>query len=150
MTTSAADMPMGSGMMPKALRYARILVLVEITRFAGLILFSGIQSGLLLASAALYGGGDALVGLTAIPVWYVLAKPGIRRYSLAVAWVTFGVVDLVYAVVDGVLSGQVGALNTLLGPGIALIPFNIVVQFITLGLLLSKPVSASMARTRAT
>ncbi len=66
---------------------------------------------------------------------------------MAIAWITFGVVDLVYAVVDGTLSGQVGALNTLLGPGIALIPFNIVVQFVTLGLLLSKSVSAYMAKS---
>ncbi len=131
---------------PRVLRYARILVLVELTRFAGLILFSGIQSGLLAASAALFGVGDALVALMAIPVWYALRKPGVRRYGLAIAWVTFGVVDLVYAVVDGVLSGQVGGLNVLLGPGIALIPFNIVVQFVTLGLLLSRSVSIYMTR----
>ncbi len=66
---------------------------------------------------------------------------------MAIAWVTFGVVDLVYAVIDGVLSGQAGALNTLLGPGIALIPFNVVIQFVTLGLLLSKSVSAYMAKS---
>ncbi len=136
--------------LPKALRYARILALVELTRFAGLILFVGIQSGRLLASAALFGVGDALVAVTAIPVWYLLGKPGVQRYGLAIAWVTFGIVDLVYAIVDGALSGQVGALNALLGPGIALIPFNIVVQIVTLGLLLSKSVSAYMARTPAT
>ncbi len=147
MSTSAQQSTAAMSGAPRALRYARILVLVEVTRLAGLILFSGIQSGLLLASAALFGVGDALVGLTAILVWYVLGKPGVRRYGLAIAWVTFGVVDLVYAVVDGVLSGQVGALNTLLGPGIALIPFNIVVQLVTLGLLLSRSVSAYMART---
>lgn len=146
MTTTAPQEPIRDKI-PRALRYARILVLVELTRFAGLILFSGIQSGLLAASAALFGVGDALVGLTAIPVWYVLGKPGVRRYGLAIAWVTFGVVDLIYAVVDGVLSGQAGALNTLLGPGIALIPFNIVVQFVTLGLLLSRSVSAHMAKS---
>ncbi len=147
MTASAPDKPMGIGMMPKALRYARILVLVEITRFAGLILFSGIQSGALPATAALFGVGDALVALTAIPVWYVLGKPGVRRYALAMVWVTFGVVDIVYALIDGALGGQVGALSTLFGPGIVAIPFSVVVQFVTLGLLLSKPVSAYMAKS---
>ncbi len=146
MTTTAPEEPVRDKI-PKALRYARVLVLIEVTRFAGLVLFSGIQSGLVAPSAALFGVGDALVGITAIPVWYLLGKPGVRRYGLAIAWVTFGVVDLVYAVVDGVLSGQAGALNTLLGPGIALIPFNIVVQFVTLGILLSKSVSAYLAKS---
>lgn len=149
MSTSAQKEPT-AGRIPSVLRYVKILVLIELTRFAGLILFSGVQSGKLAASAALFGAGDALVALTAIPVWYALGKPGVRRYGLAIAWVTFGLVDLLYAVVDGSLSNQVGALNTLLGPGIALIPFNIVVQFVTLGLLLSGSVSAYMASTRAT
>jgi hypothetical protein len=59
--------------MPEALRYARILVLVEIRRTG---LFSGIQSGVLPATAALFGVGDAIVALTAIPVWYVIGKAG--------------------------------------------------------------------------
>ncbi len=46
MTTSAPPEPI-KDKIPKALRYVRILVLIELTRFAGLILFSGIQSGLL-------------------------------------------------------------------------------------------------------
>ncbi len=146
MSTSAQAGPIGARI-PSALRYVKILVLIELTRFAGLILFSGIQSGRLAASAALFGVGDALVALTAIPIWYALGKPGVRRYGLAIAWVTFGVVDLVYAVVDGALSGQVGALNTLLGPGIALIPFNIVVQLVAFGLLFSKPVSVYMTKS---
>ncbi len=134
---------------PKALRYARVFALIEVTRFAGLVLFAGIRSGALAPSAALFGVGDALVALLAIPVWFLLGKPGPRRYGLAVAWVTFGLVDLIYAVLDGALTGQVGALNTLLGPGIALIPFNIVVQSLTLALLLTASASAYMSKMRA-
>ncbi len=131
---------------PKTLRYARILVAIQITRLFGLILFSGIQSGALPATAALFGVGDALVGLTAIPVWYALRRGRLRTYVLAIAWVTFGLVDLIYAVIDGALGGQLGALNTLLGVGIVAVPFNIAVQLITFGLLLNKPVMDYIAR----
>ncbi|MDV3293841.1 MAG: hypothetical protein LYZ70_06185 [Nitrososphaerales archaeon] len=136
--------------LPSALKYARILVLIELTRFAGLYLFSGIQSGLLQPTAGLFAVGDGLAGLTAIPVWYLLGKPGTRRYGLAMAWVTFGVVDLVYALIDGVLSGQLGAISTLFGAGIVLVPINVVVQLVTLGLLLSKSASAYMSTSRTT
>ncbi len=86
------------------------------------------------------------MGLTAIPVWYALGRGRLRTYVLAVAWVTFGLVDLIYAVIDGVLAGQLGALNTLLGFGILAVPFNIVVQLITFGLLLNKSALQYMAR----
>ncbi len=131
---------------PSALRYARILVAIQVTRLLGLVLFSGIQSGALPATAALFGVGDGLVGLTAIPVWYALGRGRLRTYVLAMAWVTFGLVDLVYAVVDGALGGQLGALNTLLGLGILAVPFNIVVQLVTFGLLLNKSALQYMAR----
>ena len=134
---------------PKAFRYARVLVAVEVTRLFGLILFSGIQSGVLPATAALFGAGDALVGITAIPVWYALGSGRMRTYALVVSWVTFGLVDLVYAVIDGALGGQFGALSTLLGLGILAVPFNIVVQLVTFGLLLSPSVIRYMARNSA-
>ncbi len=132
--------------MPNALRYARILVAVQVTRLFGLILFSGIQSRVLPNTAALFGVGDALVGVTALPVWYALGRGGLRTYVLAVAWVTFGLVDLIYAVIDGSLGGQLGALSNLLGVGIVAIPFNIIVQLITFGLLLNKSVLDHMTR----
>ena len=135
-----------SGWMPRALRYARILVAVQVTRLLGLVLFSGVQSGLLPATAELFGVGDALVGITAIPVWYALGRGRMRTYALAMAWVTFGLVDLIYAVIDGALSGQLSALNTLLGVGIVGVPFNIVVQLATFGLLLNKSVLDYVAR----
>ncbi len=132
--------------MPNTLRYARILVAIQVTRLLGLILFSGIRSGALPATAALFGVGDGLVGLTAIPVWYALGRGRLRTYVLAVAWVTFGLVDLIYAVIDGALGGQLGALNNLLGLGILAVPFNIVVQLITFGLLLTKSALQYLAR----
>lgn len=135
----------GATSIPKALRYARILVAIQVTRLLGLILFSGIQSGLLPATAALFGVGDGLVGITAIPVWYVLGRGRTRTYVLAIAWVTFGLVDLIYAVVDGALGGQLGALNSLLGVGIVAVPFNIVVQLATFGLLVTRSVSSYMS-----
>jgi hypothetical protein len=131
---------------PKSLRYVRILVLIQLTRFLGLILFSGIQRGLLPANAALFGVGDALVAITAIPVWYALGRGRVRAYVLAMVWVTFGLVDLIYAVVDGALSGQFGVLSTLFGLGIVSIPFNVIVQVVTFGLLLTPSVSRYMAR----
>jgi hypothetical protein len=121
-------------------------VVIQITRLFGLILFSGIQSGLLPATAALFGVGDGLVGITAIPVWYALGRGRMRTYVLAMVWVTFGLVDLIYAFVDGALGGQLPALNTLLGPGIVAVPFNVVVQLITFGLLLKQSVLDHMAR----
>jgi len=135
--------------MPTALKYARILVLIELTRFLGLYLFSGIQSGALTANAELYAVGDALVAATAIPAWYGLGKPGVRRYGLVIAWVAFGLTDLIYAIVDGALSGQLGAIGSLLGPGILAVPFNIVVQLVTLALLFSKSVSTYATKTLA-
>lgn len=80
------------------------------------------------------------MGVTAIPVWYALGRGGRTTYVLTVAWVTFGLVDLVYAVVDGALSGQIGPLSSLLGPGILAIPFNIAIQFATFVLLLTSSV----------
>jgi len=133
-------------MMPSALRYARILVAFELTRLVGLILFSGIQRGLLPSRAELYGVGDVLVALTAVPVWYALGKGRMRAYGLAMAWVSFGLVDLLYAISDSTLSGQLGAINTLFGPGIVIVPVQVVVQVVTLALLLSRSVSGYMAR----
>jgi len=132
--------------MPRALRIVRVLALIEVTRLLGLILFSGIQSGILSASAALFGVGDALVGLTAIPVWYALGRGRLRTYALAMAWVTFGLVDLVYAVVDGALSGQFSAISGLLGAGIVAIPINIIIQIVIFGLLLNRSVIDHMSR----
>lgn len=77
-------------MVPKALKYPRILVLVELTRFLGLNLFSGIQSGTLTADTALYAIGDALVAATSIPARYGLRQPGVKRYGLVIRWVAFG------------------------------------------------------------
>ena len=131
---------------PKALRYARILVAVEITRLLGLILFSGIQSGALPNTAALFGAGDALVGITALPVWYGLRRSGLRTYALTMAWVTFGLVDLIYAVIDGTLAGQTTALINLLSFGFVAVPINIVVQLATFVLLLNKSVLNYMAK----
>jgi len=136
----------GSSMMPRALRYVRILAALEVTRLVGLLLFSGIQRGLLPANAALFGVGDGLVGITAIPMWYALGRGRMRTYALGMAWVTFGLVDLFYAVIDGALSGLFGALNTVFGIGIVAIPFNIVVQLATFGLLLNKSVLNYMGR----
>ncbi len=133
-------------MVPRALRYARILVAIQITRLLGLVLFSGIQSGTLPATAALFAVGDGLVGITAIPVWYALGRGRLRTYALAMAWVIFGLVDLIYALVDGALAGQLGAIQNLLGFGILAVPFNIVVQLITFGLFLNKSVLDYMAR----
>ncbi len=79
----------------------------------------------------------------------MLGKPGVTRFGLAIAWLTFGLVDLVYAVIDAALGGQVAALNALLGPAIGAIPIGIVVQLATLVLLLSSSVSGYMARTPA-
>jgi len=131
---------------PRALHYARILVAIEITRLFGLILFSGIQNGTLPATSALFGVGDALVGITALPVWYVLGRGRLRTYALVLAWVTFGLVDLIYAVVDGALAGLLPALSNLLGVGIVAVPFNIAAQLVTFVLLLNKPVLDYMAR----
>jgi len=132
--------------MPRAFRIVRVLALIEVTRLLGLILFSGIQSGILSASAALFGVGDALVGLTAIPVWYALGRGRLRTYALVMAWVTFGLVDLVYAVVDGALSGQSSAISSLLGAGIVAIPINIIIQIVIFGLLLNRSVIDHMSR----
>lgn len=131
---------------PKALRYARVLVAIEVTRLLGLLLFSGIQSGVLPATAALFGAGDALVGITALPVWYALRRSGLRTYALTVVWVTFGLVDLVYAVIDGTLGGETTALINLLSYGFVAVPFNIAVQLATLVLLLNRSVMKYVAK----
>ena len=80
---------------PRAFRIIRILVAIELTRLLGLILISGIKSGLLPASASLFAVGDGLVGVTALPVWYALRTPQKLTYILTIAWVTFGLVDLI-------------------------------------------------------
>ena len=131
---------------PRALRYVRILIAIEVTRLLGLILFSGIQNGTLPSTAALFGAGDALVGITALPFWYALRRSGLRTYALTMAWVTFGLVDLIYAVIDATLGGQTTAIINLLGVGFVAVPFNIAVQLATFVLLLDKSVVNYLAK----
>lgn len=133
--------------LPKALRWARIVAAVAVARLIGLILISGEQSGIPAYYANTFGVGDALVGLTAIPVAYALGRGGIRTYGLAVGWAIAGILDILYAIaIAGQAPGLLTSVSNYLGVGLVVLPIALIIQFVVLALLLTPSVSRYMAR----
>ncbi len=128
---------------PRALRYVRYLMVFFVLRLLGsLLVVAGFNGQLASYFAVPFGIGDTLIGLTALPVAYSLGRGGVRTYALALVWDVAGLADLLLAAGVTTYGGIFGAVNNFFGPGIVLLPIDIVLHFVILGLLLS----SSMAR----
>ena len=134
---------------PKALRYARIVAAIAVTRLIGLVLLTAPSSTIPSYYSMTFGLGDALTGVFALPVAWALGRGGIRTYALAMTWAFAGFIDLVYAVTIATQAGLFNAVGNFLGAGIIILPIAIIVQLVVMGLLLTGPVSKYMARPMA-
>lgn len=131
---------------PKILLYARILMLVELTRLAGLQ-FIFATSGAFPAYFALpFGAGDTLIGLTAAITVWALGKPGSRRYALALAWNFLGLVDGLFGLTVSSFGGILGTISAALGPGLLILPVDLAIHSVAIAVLLTGRVSRYMTR----
>lgn len=132
--------------MPKTLRYARYLMVILVLRLLGsLLIVAGFNGQLPSYFAVPFGIGDTTVGLTALPVAYMLGRGGVRTYALALVWDVAGLVDLLLAAGVTTYGGAFGAVSAFFGPAIVLLPIDIVVHFVILGLLLTPAVARHFA-----
>jgi len=69
----------------------------------------------------------------------------LATYALALVWDVAGLVDLLLAAGVTTYGGIFGAVNNFFGPGIVLLPIDIVLHFVILALLLGSPVARHFA-----
>ncbi len=110
-----------------------------------LLIVAGFNGTLPSYFAVPFGIGDTTIGLTALPVAYMLGRGGVRTYALALVWDVTGLADLLLAAGVTTFGGIFAAVNSFFGPGIVLLPIDIVLHFVILGLLLSAPVASHFA-----
>ncbi len=128
---------------PRILFYARIIMLEELTRLAGLNFL--LSPGSLPTYFTLpFGVGDTLTGLTAIFAIWALGKPGSRRYALALVWSALGLADLVLAASISSISNLLPAISAQLGPALFLLPVSISVHVVVIVIFLTRRVSGYM------
>jgi hypothetical protein len=130
---------------PKLLMYIRILMLVEITRLAGL-LFLTIPNETVPAYFTLpFGLGDTLTGVFAVILALALGKGGVRTYGMAVAWSVFGVLDGLLGLGVAINSGLMPTISGILGPALIILPVGLVIGVVVFFLLMTKSVSQYLA-----
>jgi hypothetical protein len=130
---------------PKLLVYARVAMLFEITRLAGLQ-FLVAPGGLPAYFASPFGAGDFLTGLTAAIAAWALGRPGSRRYALVLAWNSLGLVDALFGLAVSSYGGILGQISAMLGNGLYLLPIDIVVHAFAISVLLTGRVSRYMTK----
>ncbi len=78
------------------------LIAVQLYRLLGVIFLTMLAAGLLPAVFAIPSGvGDIIVGITALPIAYLLFKKTSNSKKLAVLWNYVGILDLVIAMIMG-------------------------------------------------
>ena len=103
---NAMTQPATTGL-PSTIRYARILIAIQIYRLIGLIFIVPLQNGNLPASFVIPAAtGDALTGITAPIIAYALRKGGPKTWAAALVWNALGLADLFNAVSLGSLTGS--------------------------------------------
>ena len=76
-----------TGRLPRPVRYARILIGIQIFRLIGLAFVSGLQNGTLPATFVIPAStGDALTAVTAPIVAFALGRGGMRTWAVALVW----------------------------------------------------------------
>ncbi len=95
------------GIPSKAVRYARILIGIQIFRLVGLAFVTGLLNRTLPATFVIPAStGDTLTALTAPIVAFALGRGGMRTWGLALVWNALGLADLLNAVSLGYLTGS--------------------------------------------
>ncbi len=88
-------------------RFARILIGIQIFRFVGLAFVTGLQNGTLPATFVIPAStGDTLTAITAPIVAFAMGRGGMRTWGLALVWNALGLADLLNAVSLGSLAGS--------------------------------------------
>lgn len=134
---------MSSTLRPRLLLYARIAMLFEVTRLAGLQ-FLLAPSGLPSYFTVPFGTGDFLTGLTAAVVVWAMGRPGSRRYALALAWNSLGLVDALFGLTVSSFGGILGQISAMLGAGLYLLPIDMIVHVFAISVLLTGQASRYM------
>ncbi len=99
-------MPM-TGRLPRTVRYARILIGIQIFRLIGLAFVLGLRNGTLPATFVIPAStGDALTAVTAPIVAFAMGRGGMRTWAVALVWNALGLADLLNAVSLGSLTGS--------------------------------------------
>jgi hypothetical protein len=110
-------------------------------------LLSGLRSGILPSYYAInFAPGDALVGLTAIPLAYTLGKGSVRTYAIAVGCCFVGIIDIVYPLTVSSLANPTEAMTKLLGAGILALPVALVIDIAVFALLVTGSVTSYVTR----
>ena len=85
--------------LPRTVRYARILIGIQIFRLIGLAFVIGLRNGTLPATFVIPAStGDALTAVTAPIVAFAMGRGGMRTWALALVWNALGLADLLNAV----------------------------------------------------
>ncbi len=125
--------------LPATIKYARILIAIQIVRFIGLALIPGLQSGALPATFVIPATvGDSLTAITAPLVAFALGRGGVKTWGVAIVWNALGLADLLNAVSLGSLTGSTAYLVANDAPILFGVTFAVVLHIITTILLLRK------------
>jgi len=96
-----------TGTLPRTVRYARILIGIQIFRLIGLVFVFGLRNGTLPATFVIPAStGDALTAVTALIVAFAMGRGGMRTWALALVWNALGLADLLNAVSLASLTGS--------------------------------------------
>jgi hypothetical protein len=124
----------------KELRYAFILIVVQVYRVGGVLFLFELQRGTLPATFAVPAGvGDILIGITAPLIGLALRSGGSIAWATAITWNALGIIDLIYAITLGVLSQAQYILTSYLAVvPFFLVPLSIIIHIAAIIFLLQK------------
>ncbi len=93
----SSNPPKSSGS-PSILKYARVLIAVQVLRLIGLSLVPLLQNNTLPASFVIPTVfGDTSTAVTAPVIAYALGRGGPKTWAVSLVWNSLGLVDLFYA-----------------------------------------------------
>lgn len=91
-------------------RIISILASIHVIRIFGVVFLIGISQGIIAPTFGYVAGiGDILIGVTAIPMAYVIKKGHSWARRGSIIWNSIGMVDLVAAIYLGVTTSQFSA-----------------------------------------
>ena len=102
----AGTQPAATGL-PNTIKYARIIIAIQLYRLVGLVFIIPLQNGNLPASFVIPAAtGDTLTAITAPIIAYALGRGGPKTWAAALVWNALGLADLFNAVSLGSLTGS--------------------------------------------
>jgi hypothetical protein len=115
-----------------------ILIAVQTWRILGIVFLLGVSNGILHPTFGIPAGvGDILVGITAIPLAYILRKEYTWSKYAILIWNILGIADLVMAVGLGIITARENNISTMstfpwvLIPTVG-VPISLILHVITL------------------